>query len=131
MKFSISRMKGIIGMIPYLRRGENIRKPSGYTSAPQSKGTKVSTIGQFVVPAETYVEVSRSIEKAGLWGLLMELAYGCGEEDKLAIEQHIANAMNMDINEVDRRVNDALAYISNSEKSRTFDDWKNHRKGGR
>lgn len=125
-----NRMINLIQMIPFLRHGETIisRKPSGYTTAPLSKG-RISTKAKFIEPAETYVEVTSIIEKCGLDGLLLEMTYSQGKEDKFSIEQHIANALKIDINEVDRIVQDALKYISNSKKKRTYQQWRNH-KGG-
>ena len=128
-------IKNLIPLVPYLRRGESItyHKESGYTTAPLSRG-RINQKAKFIDSAETYVEVTSRIEKCGLDGLLLEMAYSQGssdiDNDRFSIEQHIANALHIDINEVDRRIQDALKYASNLEKKRTYQQFRNHLKGG-
>jgi hypothetical protein len=131
IKYTRQQVIWLLSLLPSLRDGSYLPNPkeSGYTKAPIGK-SQINSKATFITPAEIYSELTNRIETAGEDGLWLEMAYSCGIENRFVIEQHIASATNSDINEIDKRVQRALTYISGKYiKERNYQDWKYHRKG--
>jgi hypothetical protein len=119
----------LISILNILQLGEFPPNPkeSGYDESGIGH-RQVSAKAKFTIAAEIYTELTLRIEKCGEDGLWLEQSYGDGAEYKIMREEHIAKTMHVDINEVDRRVNQALVYVSGKRmKQKTYKDWKNHR----
>ncbi len=131
-KWSVPQVKWLIFNINLLRGGSYPRDPkeTGFYDTPVGK-RQIKAKASFIVSADIYSELTDRIESCGLDGLLLEISYTNGEDDRIQIEQHIASLLHEDINDIDRRINRALRYVcGKNRKRRTFYQFRNH-KGGK
>lgn len=131
IKFSREQIVWLIPYLPILRNGSYPRGPteSGYTDAPVGK-RQIKARADFINPVEIAAELDWRIEQAKEDGLFLEMVYS-QPDDKLLVMQHIASALNVDINKIERDIHRALNYVSGfRRRGRTYKQWKNH-KGGK
>ncbi len=129
-KFSREQIVWALEHLQMLREGQwpPEHKETGYIGG---KDKTINRRATFENPAIIASEIDSRLVCCGLDGLLLELAYASGEDDRIQIEQHIAFALGENINEIDRRVNRALKFLTGKRrKRRSYDQWRNH-KGGK
>ena len=131
-RWSKGQVKWLLENLNLLRSGSYPKDPkeTGFYDTPVGK-RQVKAKASFLVSADIYSELTDRIESAGLDGLLLELAYSSGEDDRIQIEQHISSSLKEGINETDRRINRALKFVAGkNRKRRSYHQWRNH-KGGK
>ena len=75
-------------------------------------------------------ELDHRLESCGLDGLLLEFIYSINPDDVLGLEGHLAQILRTDINDIEKRINYALRYISGwHSKQRSYRQFKAHKKG--
>ncbi len=125
------RQEQVIWLIPYLpllRSGTYPRNPAetGYTEAPINK-RQVRAKAGFVNAAEVAAELDWRIQQTGDDGLFLEMVYS-QPDDKYFVMQHIAVALRIDVNQVDKDIHTALAYITGwKRKTRSYIQWRQHK----
>jgi len=83
-------------------------RETGYAGG---KGKPQSHSAPYERPVQVAAELDTRIEACGLDGLMLEFVYSAESEDKQFLEQHIANAMRLDINTIEGRIDTALRYV--------------------
>lgn len=129
-KWTVEQVKWLLPHLHLLREGSYPKDPkeTGYLDTPIGK-RQVRSVAGFVTAADIYAELTDRIEATGIDGLLLELAYSNGEQDRIEIEQHIATALGEDINLIDNRISKALKFIAGkNRKRRTYYQWRNHKR---
>lgn len=129
IRFSKSQVKWLIPLLPMLRNGEYPPNPTVTGYVEQSGKPQFRPGARFETPAGLAAELDIRIQRAGLDGLLLELLYSGDPDDELFIIQHIALALGEDIERVEKRLKQALTYISgDGRKERSYKQWIGHRK---
>ncbi len=127
IKFSRSQIEWLIPLLPLLRSGVYPRdtKETGYTQAPGKRQIKAKA--GFIIPAEIASELDWRLQQAGVDGLFLEMVYS-QPDDRYFVMQHIASALRVDINAVERDIHRALHYISGfKRRPRTYREWRQHK----
>lgn len=128
ISFQKSEVIWLIKHLATIRTGSwpSDHKESGYTG---SKG-KTNKRAPFDTPACVFAELEKRIELAGIDGILLEFYYSQEVEDQLSLQDHIAQAMRLDLDTIDRRIEQALRFVSGyHRKSRNYKQFRNHQKG--
>ena len=127
-RWSAKQVKWLIPYLPLLRGGSYPRDPteSGYTESPLGR-RQVKAKASFIGAAEIASEIDWRLCQCGEDGLFLEMVYS-QPEDIYFVMQHIASALKVDINTVERKVHQALRYIcGKNRKSRSYQQWRNHK----
>ena len=128
-RWSVKQVKWLLENLSLLRGGSYPKDPkeTGFYDTPVGK-RQIKAKASFLVSADIYAELTDRIESCGLDGLLLELAYSSGEDDRIQIEQHISTALHEDINDTDRRLNSALKFVvGKNRKRRSYQEFRNHK----
>jgi len=110
-RYSLSKIRRMIAMLPMLRQGEFPKesKETGYTDNP-IRTKRFKPDAYFVSTVIQAATLDKAIEKAGLYGVLLE--YACiFPEDYSLLVQHTANCMKVRYQTVERNMNKALRKI--------------------
>ena len=128
--YSIDVLMWIIPFLHLLRSGQYPPEPAtGYVGFGQKQ---IKATAPFIKASDIYAEITDRLERCGKYGMFTWLVYSVDKEDRLVMMQHIATSEGVDINEVERRTTSVLHYIrGKGRKQTTFNDWKNHKKGGK
>lgn len=103
-------------------------KETGYTGS--KKGT-LHHRAYFETPVSIAAELDHRIEQAGVDGILLEFVCSVDPADKVQLEYHIAQAMRLELNDIDRRIETALRFCSGyHRKSRNYRQFRLHKRGG-
>lgn len=127
IRYKADQVIWLISILNLLRIGEYPPDPkeTGYVGGGK---TRLNAKAKFTMAVEIATEIDIRLERAGIDGLLLEMCYTHGEENRIFMEQHAAKAMDMDINEVDKRIHRALKYVSGARlKQRTYKDFQDHK----
>ena len=129
IKFSRRQIEWLIPLLPLLRSGVYPRDPkeTGYTQAPGKRQIKAKA--GFIGAAEIAAELDTRLQSCNSDGLFLEMVYG-QPDDKVFVMQHIAMALGVSINTVERDIHRALNYCcGHKRRNRTYSQWKNHQRG--
>lgn len=129
IRYSRQQIEWLIPLLPLLRSGSYPRDPteSGYTQAPGKRQVKAKA--SFIMAAEIASELDWRIQQAGWEGLITEMVYS-NLDDRYWAMQHIAESLEMDINEVERVTSRVIRYLAGfKRRQRTYSQWRNHRGG--
>ena len=129
--FNQEQVLWLLKSLPLLRTGSwpPDFKETGYTG---SKKRTINHRAYFETPVAIAGELDWRLESVGIDGIMLEFVASSDTDDRLQLEQHLAVALRTDINSIDRRINQALKYISGfHRKSRSYKAFRNHKgKGG-
>ncbi len=126
--FSREQIEWLIPLLPLLRNGVYPRDPkeTGFYDTPVGK-RQIKAKAGFISAAEIAAELDFRLQMCNSDGLFLEMVYS-QPDDKVFVMQHIASALKVDINIIDRDIERALRYISGyRRKSRSYYQWKNHK----
>lgn len=118
-RFSKEQVKWLIPRLPMLRNGEYLPNPkeTGYFEQGGNR-PPVKASAKFELPAGIAAELDLRIQRAGLDGLLMEFLYALEPEDEVYIIEHMAQCLNMETRIVERRIRNALYYVSGPDRKK-------------
>lgn len=128
IKFSRQQIEWLIPLLPLLRNGVYPRDPkeTGVYDTPIGK-RQVKAKAPFITASEIAAELDFRLCQAGEDGLFLEMVYS-QPDDRYFILQHIATALGVDINWVDRDIERALKYVCGfKRKSRSYREFRNHK----
>ena len=137
IRFTKTQVKWLIPLLPMLRIGEYPPNPkeTGYV---ETGGKPIFKPGaKFETPAGIAADLDLRIQRAGVKGdrthdgMLLELFYTVAPDDELFFLQHIAYALGIEIQEVGKRISNALGYVSgNDNKERSYREYLSHKRAG-
>ena len=129
--FSQEQVVWLIKHLAIIRTGcwPSDHKETGYTG---SKKRTINHRAYFETPVSIAAELDHRLESVGIDGILLEFAYSSETDDRLQLEQHLATAMRLDLDTIDRRIEQALRYCCGyRRKQRSYKAFRNHKgKGG-
>ena len=116
-RYSKPMIKWLIPYMNLLEEGIYPRNPkdTGYTE-PTIKGKITSVKAPFQRAVDIHAELSGRIERAGFDGLMMEFLYAFESANELFVLEHIAQCLNLEVNEVSRRIRNALYFVSGADR---------------
>ena len=128
ISFKREHIVWLLKHLPIIRVGSwpSDYKETGYTG---SKG-KSSKRGYFETPVSIAAELDHRIESAGIDGILLEFFYSQEIEDQLSLQKHIAQAMRLELRDIERRIETSLRYCSGyHRKSSYYRQFRLHKRG--
>lgn len=116
-RFTKAQVKWLIPLLPILRGGSFPPNPkeSGYTEEG-IKSRQFKPGARFELAAGIAAELDIRIQRVGLDGLLLEMLYTNDPDDETIIIQHIAQALNLETEEVTQRIRNALYFVSGQDR---------------
>ena len=130
-RFSVPQIVWLIPYLPLLRDGvyPHNTKETGYIDTPIGN-RHIESRAKFITASDIYAELSCRLQQCGWEGLITEMSYSADADDRLTTMQHISEALEIEVEELEWRVKRVLRYIrGKNRKQRSFKDWRFHKRG--